>query len=521
MQKINASTSFLALSISILVVVLFATATVAAQVDLARRTTAITYPLDEPVNVQFRGTTRFPRMKGEARVKRTSRNGTEIDLSVSKMPRPFELGAGYATYVLWAISPEGQTDNLGEIKRRGFFEFDSKMSVTTKLQTFALIITAEPHFLVARPSQEIMLENLSPVAVSGKPIATTPAVQYFGNSSDFFRDSRTPEIAELDYSKTPSTILQAKQAIALARFAGGERDAAEELAEAGRLLQSAEDIWRSGKSDEVVDVTARRAVSAAVKAENTATVRRAARDTRNEASRRDAEVRAADDRYQGAIDEMNELKNRLADETRAREMAERDNANYIEELKTVRAENLRMREELGRLKVEADTAKTKLEDIESERRNAEAERLKTERQNALLAAQPEMMRALRQFGGVAKTDRGVVLTLPEAFWAGIRSPSFAPGADAKLTSIAQLLADNADYAVVIESHTDDRGTAEELTALTQQRATAISERLSAFGLPSDRIDAKGFGSSIPVAANTTNANRAKNRRIQLILVPKI
>src|SRR5688500_10154296 len=152
------------------------TGLVFGQVDIGRRTTAITYPLDELVTVQSRGTTRFPRMKGEARIKRTSRNGSEIELSVSKMPRPFELGAGYATYVLWAVAPDGQVDNLGEIKRRGFFEFDSRMSVTTPLQTFALIITAEPHFLVWRPSQEIMLENLSPMALSGKKIATAPAV---------------------------------------------------------------------------------------------------------------------------------------------------------------------------------------------------------------------------------------------------------------------------------------------------------------------------------------------------------
>ena len=195
------------------------------QVDVARRTTAVTYPLDEPVLLQFRGTTRFPRMKGDAKIKRTSRNGTEVEVSVSKMPRPFELGAGYATYVLWAISPDGQVDNLGEIKRRGFFEFDSKISVTTPLQTFALIITAEPHFLVRRPSQAIMLENLNPYTTTGKAVATTSAVQYFGNSSDYFRDARTPEIAELDYSRTPSTILQAKQAVALARYAGADRDA--------------------------------------------------------------------------------------------------------------------------------------------------------------------------------------------------------------------------------------------------------------------------------------------------------
>src|SRR3954447_13285606 len=102
-------------------------AAAAAQVDIPRKTIAITYPLDDTVKVQFRGTTRFPRMKGEANVKRTTRNGTRIDLHVENMPRPFELGAGYATYVVWAITPGGQADNLGEIKRSGLFFIDSKV----------------------------------------------------------------------------------------------------------------------------------------------------------------------------------------------------------------------------------------------------------------------------------------------------------------------------------------------------------------------------------------------------------
>src|SRR5437868_13996689 len=147
---------FSVLSLLIVGMSVFAT----AQADVARKTTAITYPLDDTVKVQFRGTTRFPRMKGEATVKRTARSGTRIELSVENMPRPFELGAGYATYVVWAISPEGQADNLGEIKRSGLFFVDSKITVTTPLQTLALIITAEPHFLVTRPIQQIMLEHL-------------------------------------------------------------------------------------------------------------------------------------------------------------------------------------------------------------------------------------------------------------------------------------------------------------------------------------------------------------------------
>ncbi len=491
------------------------------QLDVPRRTTAITYPLDEPVIVQFRGTTRFPRMKGEARMKRTSRNGTEIELSVSKMPRPFELGAGYATYVLWAVAPDGQVDNLGEIKRRGFFEFDSKISVTTPLQTFALIITAEPHFLVRRPSQAIMLENLSPVAISGKTIATAPAVQYFGNSSDYFRDSRTPEIAEIDYSKTPSTILQAQQAMALARFAGAERDAQEELREAESLLANAENTWKGGRDDEAVDIAARRAISAAVKAESTAYVRKDAREKRNERARSDAETRQAENRLADAQNEIAELRQQLQDETRQRELSERDVTTYSTQIRELRAENGRLREELGRTKVEADNAKARVESIENERRASDEQRAREQRIGILEAGQSSFMQSLRRFGSVSKNERGIVLTLPENYWSAARASSFAPTATSKIGPLGELLANNPDYRVVIEAHTDDRGTVEELDALTGQRARLIADRLVGFGVADARIEAKGMGANLPVAPNTTNLNRAKNRRVNVILVPNI
>jgi outer membrane protein OmpA-like peptidoglycan-associated protein len=497
------------------------TVTVSAQVDVARRTTAITYPLDEIVMVLFRGTQQFPRMKGEARIKRTSRNGTEIDLTVSKMPRPFELGAGYATYVLWAISPNGQVDRLGEIKRRGSFEFDSKISVTTPLQTFALIITAEPHFLVSRPSQRIMLENLSPRSLSGKAITTTASIQYFGNSSDYFRDARTPEIAEVDYSRTPSAILQAKQAIALARYAGAERDAPDEVNEAERLYRNAEDSWRAGRDEEQVDIAARRSIEAAVKAESTALVRKEAREKRNEKSRSDAEIRRAEDRIVDAQNQAAELREELARETRARELAERDAANYAEQLKDARQENGRLREELGRLRVEADTAKQRLESIETERQGEAAARAREQRLNDVIAKQAGLMQSLRKFGTVSKSDRGVVLTLPETFWAQTRVASFAPASDAKIAAIGELLASNTDYRILIESHTDDRGEAEALMTLTQQRARLLADRFTAFGVDAGRIEAKGMGASVPIAANTAAANRAKNRRVQIVLTPEI
>ena len=134
-----------------------------AQSDLARQTVAITYPLDQQVTVKFRGTTRLPRLKGEAKIRRQGRRGTRVELSIENLPRATELGGIYTTYVVWAISPEGRVDSLGEIKRGGSMFVDSKLDVTTPLQTFALLVTAEPHFLVRIPSRMVVLENLPPL----------------------------------------------------------------------------------------------------------------------------------------------------------------------------------------------------------------------------------------------------------------------------------------------------------------------------------------------------------------------
>lgn len=500
--------------LSLFSILLLFSISILAQVDVPRQTTAITYPLDETVNLQFRGTTRFPRMKGDARIRRTAKSGTEIDLSVSKMPRPFELGAGYATYVLWAVSPDGHIDNLGEIKRRGFFEFDSRIKVTTTLQTFALIITAEPHFLVRRPSQAIMLENLNPYSTSGKTFATTKAIQYFGNSSDYFRDARTPEIAEIDYSKTPSAILQGKQAIALARFAGAQRDAPEELQEAETLLKNAEEAWRAGRDEETVDIAARRAVSTAVKAEMTAAVRKEARERRNERTRTDAEIRDAEEKYVDAQNVISNLRAELDREKRARELAERDALNYSNQVRELRAE-------LDKVRVEAEESKLKFARLETRQEAFEAEREKERRLNRLQANTGVLMQSLKRFGTVDQTERGIVLILPENFWANTRQSNFAPDAEAKLTTLGEVLANNTDYRITIEAHTDNKGTPEELETLTRERAQAIADKMMSFGVTENRLESKGLGAGFPVAPNTTNVNRAKNRRVEIVLVPAV
>ncbi|MEO8072883.1 MAG: OmpA family protein [Acidobacteriota bacterium] len=498
--------------IPLLSVLILLSATVFAQVDVPRKTTAVTYPVEETVYLQFRGTTRFPRMKGEAKIERTKKNGTEINLSVSKMPRPFELGAGYATYILWAISPDGQVDNLGEIKRRGFFDFDSKISVTTPLQTFALIITAEPHFLVRRPSRAVMLENLNPYAKSGRTLATTSAIQYFGNSSDYFSDARTPEIAEIDYSKTPSTILQAKQAIALAKYAGAEREATEDLQNAQTLYQNAEDAWKAGRAEEDVDITSRKAIGAAVKAETTAAVRKEAREQRNVKSRQDADLREQEEKTQDAQNEIANLKSELAREIRNRELAERDALNYSNQVKE-------LRDQLNKSQSDAEGAKIKLASLETQNQVMQEQREKEQKLNRLQASVPILMESLKRFGAISQNDRGIVLVLPENYWTGIRASTFAPNGETNIASLSEVLANNTDYKVIIESHTDNNGTPDELQSLTQVRAQTIADKIVSLGASADRIEAKGFGAALPVAPNSTNANRAKNRRVQIVLTP--
>ncbi len=363
----------------ILFVLCFSTTPFAhGQTDLSRQTVAVTYPLDQSVSIRFRGTTRFPRLKGEAKVKRGGRRGTRVELSIENMPRALELGGVYTTYVLWAISPEGRVDNLGEIKRSGSVIVDTKIDVTTPLQTFALIVTAEPHFLVRGPSRMVILENLPPSRQGDAEVATMN-VQYIGNTSDYFRDPAVPEIADSDYLKTPISLLGARQAINLARYVGAERDATEELAEADGLLEQAEHAWRVRQPESEVDVIARRATSAGAKAEEMAESRKASRLRREEIARRDAAVREAENNAATATQQIEELRGELQREQRARELAERDSANATRQLTDLRVEVARLRDELQTVRAEGEDAKIKLARIEGERSAEEARRTASQR----------------------------------------------------------------------------------------------------------------------------------------------
>lgn len=485
--------------------------------DSGRQTVAITYPLDQTVKVFFRGTTRFPRMKGEAKITRQGRRGTRVELSIEDMPRAYELGGIYTTYILWAITPEGRVDNLGEIKRSGSVIVDSKIDATTPLQTFALIVTAEPHFLVRNPSRLVLLENLPPRNPNGAEVETV-TVQYLGNTSDYFSDRNVPQIAESDFLKTPVSLLGARQALNLARYTGAEREAPDEYSKATDLLNQAEQAYRLKQPVAEIDILARNATSAGVKAEEIAAERIAAKKRRDEIARRDAAVRKAEENAEDARKEIDDLKVELQREQRARELAERDASNYSQQNTDLRAENARLRQELQNARSESDSAKIKLARIEGERSVEQAQRAAEQKAAQLRAQAVVLKQNLAAYGTVKDGDNAIVLTLPETLWTAPRVSSLKAASMSKLDALGALLANNPDYSVTIDSHTDAVGDPNTLLQLTQERAQAIADRLIALGVDPSRIKATGMGSTVPIASNAKASTRVKNRRTEITLV---
>lgn len=488
------------------------------QSDVPRQTVAITYPLDETITVKFRGTTLLPRLKGEAKVRRAGRRGTRVELSLEDLPRASELGGPYSTYLLWAISPDGRVDNLGEIKRSGSSFVNSKLDVTTPLQTFALILTAEPHFLMKVPSRMVVLENLPPMRAGGAQIETVN-VQYLGNSSDYFRDVRVPEIADRDYRDTPVSLLGARQSVRLAKFAGAAQDASSELQAAENDLEAAERAWRFNQPSAEIDVLARKATSSGARAEEMAVSRRAARLRREDIQRRDEALRTAEESAESAQREIAQLRTALEREQRAREQAEQDAGRTNEQIREQRVEIARLRDELQAVRSEGESAKLKLARMEGEKQAEDARRESERREQERIATHATLKQTLSKFGTLKETATGFQLILPESIWTGARAANLVSTSATKLEPLAALLASNPDYNIVIESYTDSRGDEVSLQQLTQERARVLSERFQTAGVDPSRIQANGMGAANPLAKNTTVSGRSRNRRTEITITP--
>jgi outer membrane protein OmpA-like peptidoglycan-associated protein len=132
---------------------------------ISRNVQAINYRHNDGVTeVNLAGTALLPSAEGKAKV-RSKRGTLEVEAQFGSLKNPTSFGTEYLTYVLWAISPEGRAVNLGEVLVGG--NDRSKLTATTDLQAFALIVTAEPYYAVRQPSNVVVLENVISTGTKG------------------------------------------------------------------------------------------------------------------------------------------------------------------------------------------------------------------------------------------------------------------------------------------------------------------------------------------------------------------
>jgi outer membrane protein OmpA-like peptidoglycan-associated protein len=498
--------------------------------DVRHRTIAITY-LRDPVTVIFAGTTLRPNARGQATVERwRKRNESEIDITIENMVPAFNYGGDYTTYVLWAITPAGQVDNLGEFRLSGG---TARLKAATPQQTFAMIVTAEPHYLVKHPSQKIILENLAPTS---KNVQIRSSEIYFDvDSGKYYKDTTIPSIAERDYNKTPMELLQARRAVQIARLADGERFAPADFNQAVSLLNQAETAFRQGAKVHDVGRIARESITLAVRTLDISEERAAAAERRAEIARRDAEVRRATETAADLSSQLSDTESRLKASEIARVNAQdqldrvmREAADARAENRSLRSENDRLRSEVSRLSQDLAEARGRISDLQAQYSSASAKLNETSsRVEAMERAEREKQLAearRREFAslqaGVAAlatirpTGTGFIATLSDWFFVPNQT-TLHVRAKSKMDALGNLLAAHRDATFVIEGHSDARRDAD---SFAMGRAQAVADYLAALGVSRTNFKIESRGASVPVSTGKTAAARAMNRRVELIFI---
>ena len=491
--------------------------------DTKRRTVAVTY-LRDPVRVVLAGTTRRPEARGEATVERwRKRNESEIDIKLEELIPAFNYGSDYNTYVLWAVTPAGQVDNLGEFRLSGG---SARLKTATPHQTFALIVTAEPHYLVRLPSKMVVLENLAPASKNAQVQVTD--VYFTGDSGKYYSDDRPPAVAERDYNKTPMELLQARRAVQIARLADGERFDPTDYNASLKSLQLAEDAFRRGANVHEVGRIAREAISLAVRTRDIAEEKAVAAERRAEIARRDEEVRRA-------TDTASDLQTRLSDteaRLRASEIARTNNEEQLRqamreaadsraELRQLRAENDRMARDLESATAELKQTRTRVADLESQFSTANnkletIEKIERERERAEARRRDfvELQSSLRGVVTVKPNGSGFVASLPDSFFVPNKT-ELALKVKTKMDALAQALAAHPDAFFVITGHSDPRPTADEFAL---GRAQSVADYISALGVSPRSFKVESRGATSPLNNARTAAARATNRRVEIIFL---
>ncbi len=466
----------------------------------SRSAVAVSFLSDTGTKVDMVGTPLMPRARGEAEIKMKSRGPAQVEVELKGLGQPYLLGPEYLTYVLWAVSPQGQPKNLGELRIDGE---ETKVECSVEMQSFGLFVTAEPYYAVMLPSDVVVVENVMQEDTKGK--ATSVNVQYELMPRGAYAAANSPGAnGPGGNPRDPLDLRQARNAVQIADLADADKYASDTFVKAAQQLQQAEDSYQLDLSKKTVVTQARSAVQTAEESRMIAV------------QRRQAEIEQT--AKQAAIDA--EAQKRAAAEQQKAE-AERQKA-VAEQQKAV-AEQRRLNAEQQRVAAEASQRQAELV-AERERGEREAaERAKLAAEQARLQAEADRAalrsRLLAQFNEILETRdtaRGLIVNIGDVLFDTGRS-SLRPEAREKLARFAGIVLNYPGLSIVCEGHADSTGTAFFNQALSEDRASNVAEYLEMQGIPMDRISSRGFGEEEPIESNATWAGRRMNRRVEMVV----
>ncbi len=447
--------------------------------------------------VDFRGTDLMPEVTGHAKVEGKGGRLT-IDAEFAHLQPVRMFGGQYLTYVLWAITPDGRAVNLGEVVPGG--NGKDKIDVTTDLQAFGMIVTAEPYYAVTHPSNKVIAENIIKPGTKGfeEPIEAKFDVLEGQQYTIDVPVDQLPSSRASD--KVPLDLLEARNAVVIAKAAGAQQYAPDSLAKAEDMLERAEDYYQRKQGRTPIGTAARGATQMAEDA-RVLTLRR------KEQAKLDAERRAREEAQAKA-----EADAALAQQQAAQAQAQSE-------------EDARRRAEAEQAQTEAQAAQAAAlaQQQQAQAAAAAAQQAASladqQRQEAIQQKEAMRARLLAQLNQVLQTRdtaRGLIVSMPDVLFA-FNKYDLKPEARERLAKISGIVLAYPDLKLQIEGYTDSIGSDEYNQTLSDKRAEAVRDYLVSQGVSMNSVTAQGMGKADPVADNSTAAGRQLNRRVEMIV----
>ena len=480
---------------------------------VARSTKAINYSHAKgSTPVDFKGTVLMPFAKGEARVE-AKKGVVSISAKFEKLSAASQYGPQFLTYVLWAVTPEGRPTNLGELEMEGQ---KAKVDGASAFQAFAMIVTAEPYFAVAQPSDVVVLENEVRPDTTGS-VEEVDAKFDLLQRGDYSMITTNGDAARLD-PRVPLGLYEARNAVSIAQAIGAEKYALLSFQKAQQLLQQAEEAQKNGVPRKNVEMSAREAVQTAEDA-HAITVKQIEQE-RADAERKAAEAQEALAKQQAEDAEKAKLEAQLAQQRAAREQAEAEAARaaaLAQQQEAQKAEELAAQQ-----KAAAEAAAAQAAQLAAQQKAA-ADAAAANAKQALAQAEAEKAelrkQLLSQLSTILQTHdtaRGLIVNMSDVLF---DTGSFTLKAEAreKLAKISGILLAYPSLKIEIDGHTDSIGGDDFNQHLSEQRAQMVREYLVDQLVPAASVTAQGFGKTRPVTSNDTPEGRQQNRRVELVV----